>query len=64
MPTESTDSTTVAGSLDGATLRRGLSLASAVASFCVEGVGPSRLKAVQRGDVMIRLEALRTLTQA
>lgn len=53
-----------AGSLDGTTLRRGLTLASAVASFCVEGVGPSRLKAVQRADVVIRLEALRTLTHA
>jgi sugar/nucleoside kinase (ribokinase family) len=53
-----------AGSLDGASLRRGLTLASAVASFCVEGVGPSKLKAVQRADVMIRLEALRTLTHA
>jgi sugar/nucleoside kinase (ribokinase family) len=53
-----------AGTLDCASLRRGLSLASAVASFCVEGVGPAKLKAVQRADVMMRLEALRTLTHA
>lgn len=53
-----------AGTLDGAALRRGLTLASAVASFCVEGVGPAKLKAVQRADVMMRLEALRTLTHA
>ena len=45
-------------------LRRGLTLASAVASFCVEGVGPAKLKAVQRADVMMRVEALRTLTHA
>jgi sugar/nucleoside kinase (ribokinase family) len=50
------------GTLDGASLRRGLTLASAVASFCVEGVGPAKLKAVQRADVMMRVEALRTLT--
>jgi sugar/nucleoside kinase (ribokinase family) len=53
-----------AGTLDGAALRRGLTLASAVASFCVEGVGPAKLKAVQRADVMMRLEAMRTLTHA
>jgi hypothetical protein len=44
-------------------MRRGLTLASAVASFCVEGVGPAKLKAVERADVMMRLESLRTLTQ-
>jgi sugar/nucleoside kinase (ribokinase family) len=53
-----------AGTLDGPTLRRGLTLASAVASFCVEGVGPAKLKIVQRADVMMRVEALRTLTHA
>jgi sugar/nucleoside kinase (ribokinase family) len=53
-----------AGTLDGSTLRRGLTLASAVASFCVEGVGPAKLKIVQRADVMMRVEALRTLTHA
>jgi sugar/nucleoside kinase (ribokinase family) len=53
-----------AGTLDGPSLRRGLTLASAVASFCVEGVGPAKLKAVQRADVMMRVEALRTLTHA
>jgi sugar/nucleoside kinase (ribokinase family) len=51
------------GTLDGASLRRGLKLASALASFCVEGVGPAKLKAVQRADCMMRLEALRTLTR-
>jgi len=51
------------GTLDGASMRRGLRLASALASFCVEGVGPSKLKAVERADVMMRVEALRTLTK-
>jgi sugar/nucleoside kinase (ribokinase family) len=53
-----------AGSLDTSTLRRGLRVASAVASFCVEGVGAAKLKAVQRADVMMRLEALRSITKA
>jgi len=53
-----------AGSLDASTLRRGLRMASAVASFCVEGVGPAKLKVVQRADVMMRLEALRSITKA
>jgi sugar/nucleoside kinase (ribokinase family) len=52
------------GTLDGATLRRGLTFATTVASFCVEGVGPAKLKAVQRADVMMRLESLRTLVNA
>lgn len=52
------------GTLDGGTLRRGLTLASAVASFCVEGVGPAKLKVVQRADVMMRVEALRTLSNS
>jgi sugar/nucleoside kinase (ribokinase family) len=51
------------GTLDGPCLRRGLRLASAVASFCVEGVGAAKLKNVQRGDVMMRLEALRSITK-
>jgi hypothetical protein len=34
-----------------------------VASFCVEGVGAAKLKIVQRGDVMMRLEALRSITK-
>jgi sugar/nucleoside kinase (ribokinase family) len=49
--------------LDGPCLRRGLRLASAVASFCVEGVGTAKLKAVHRADVMMRLEALRSITK-
>ena len=52
------------GPLDGTCLRKGLRLASAVASFCVEGVGAAKLKAVQRADVMMRVEALRTLTSS
>ena len=51
------------GTLDGPCLRRGLRLASAVASFCVEGVGTAKLKAVHRADVMMRLEALRSITK-
>jgi sugar/nucleoside kinase (ribokinase family) len=52
-----------AGTLDGPSLRRGLRLASAVASFCVEGVGAAKLKVVHRADVMMRLEALRSITK-
>ena len=52
-----------AGTIDGPTLRRGLRLASAVASFCVEGVGAAKLKNVHRADVMMRLEALRSITK-
>ncbi len=52
-----------AGTPDAATMRRGLRLASAVASFCVEGVGTAKLKAVHRADVMMRLEALRSITK-
>ncbi len=51
------------GTLDGPCLRRGLRLASALASFCVEGVGTSKLKIVERADVMMRLEALRSITK-
>jgi sugar/nucleoside kinase (ribokinase family) len=51
------------GTLDGPCLRRGLRLASSVASFCVEGVGTAKLKAIQRADVMMRLEALRSITK-
>jgi sugar/nucleoside kinase (ribokinase family) len=52
-----------APAVDGPCLRRGLRLASAVASFCVEGVGASKLKAIQRADVMMRVEALRSITK-
>jgi len=52
------------GTLDGGAVRRGLAFATAVASFCVEGVGPAKLKAIQRADVMMRLEALKTLIHA
>lgn len=51
------------GTIDGPCLRRGLRLASAVASFCVEGVGTAKLKNLQRADVMMRLEALRSITK-
>jgi sugar/nucleoside kinase (ribokinase family) len=52
-----------AGTIDGPCLRRGLRIASAVASFCVEGVGTTKLRAIERGDVMMRLEALRSITK-
>jgi sugar/nucleoside kinase (ribokinase family) len=49
--------------LDGATLRRALSVASAVASACVEGVGTSALAALDRAGVTARLGALRALVE-
>jgi sugar/nucleoside kinase (ribokinase family) len=49
------------GSLDGQALRRALMMASAVASFCVEGVGTQRLAGITRDAVMSRLESLRSL---
>jgi sugar/nucleoside kinase (ribokinase family) len=49
------------GTIDRSTLRRALMMAATVASFCVEGVGTSRIAEVGRDDVAGRLEALRTL---
>ncbi|MEZ4223718.1 MAG: PfkB family carbohydrate kinase [Polyangiaceae bacterium] len=47
--------------LDQGTLRRSLLMAATVASFCVEGVGTTRIGEISRDDVAHRLEALRTL---
>ena len=49
------------GSLDSQALRRALMMASAVASFCVEGVGTRRLSTVTREQVSSRLDSLRSL---
>ncbi|HEY6557115.1 MAG TPA: PfkB family carbohydrate kinase [Polyangiaceae bacterium] len=48
-------------SLDGQALRRALMMASAVASFCVEGVGTKQLTSISRELVLSRLESLRSL---
>jgi sugar/nucleoside kinase (ribokinase family) len=48
-------------SLDGQALRRALMMASAVASFCVEGVGTKQLASISRELVLSRLESLRSL---
>lgn len=42
-------------------LRRGIMVASATASFCVEAVGTARLSALTRADVARRLEDFRAL---
>ena len=51
------------GDLNGAGLRRALMTASAVASFCVQGVGTSALQDLTRADVTRRLESLQRLVQ-
>ncbi|MFZ5897372.1 MAG: PfkB family carbohydrate kinase [Myxococcota bacterium] len=48
---------------DAGTLKRGLMTATAVASFCVEGVGTRRTRALTRNDVAARLEELRGLVR-
>ncbi|HET9957671.1 MAG TPA: PfkB family carbohydrate kinase, partial [Polyangiaceae bacterium] len=42
-------------------LRRAVMTAATVASFCVEGVGTRRTRALNRDDVAVRLEELRQL---
>jgi sugar/nucleoside kinase (ribokinase family) len=49
------------GVVDGGSLRRALMMASAVASFCVEGVGTKKLAAIDRDQVGARLDSLRAL---
>ncbi|MGC4088287.1 MAG: PfkB family carbohydrate kinase [Polyangiaceae bacterium] len=48
---------------DLGTLKRGLMTATAVASFCVEGVGTRRTRDLSRADVAGRLEELRALVR-
>ena len=48
-------------SVDGPSLRRGLLMATTVASFCVEGVGTTRVADLTRAAVAQRLETLRGL---
>lgn len=45
-----------AGDVSPPNLRRGMFFASALASFCVEGIGPKRLLAAERSDLHGRLE--------
>ncbi len=49
------------GTVDGKSLRHALMLAATVASFCVEGVGTSRLAELTRDQVAQRLHSLRDL---
>ncbi len=49
--------------IDGGVLRRAVMTATAVASFCVEGVGTRRTRTLTRADVAARLEELRALVQ-
>jgi sugar/nucleoside kinase (ribokinase family) len=51
------------GNVDGGSLRRAVMMASTVASFCVEAVGPQRLLELDRADVNERLQRLRSLIQ-
>lgn len=51
------------GSADDAALRLALPYATAVASFCVEGVGLNRLSEISRGDIDARLHELSRMVQ-
>jgi sugar/nucleoside kinase (ribokinase family) len=43
------------GDASPGTLRKALFFASALGSFCVEGIGPSRLLAISRADLAARI---------
>ncbi|HEY1697416.1 MAG TPA: PfkB family carbohydrate kinase [Polyangiaceae bacterium] len=49
------------GDASPASLRRGLFFAAALGSFCVEGIGPSRLLSVGRADLAARMTAFTKL---
>lgn len=51
------------GGADDAALRLALPYATAVASFCVEGVGLNRLSEISRGDIDARLHELSRMVQ-
>ena len=51
------------GAVNEATLRRALMVAATVASFCVEGIGTSRVQSLDQDTVAERLEVLRTLVR-
>jgi sugar/nucleoside kinase (ribokinase family) len=51
----------VGGEVTTATLRKAMVFASALGSFCVEGVGPSRVLQVGRSDVAERVQAFTRL---
>jgi sugar/nucleoside kinase (ribokinase family) len=49
------------GLVTPASLRKALFFAAALGSFCVEGVGPTRLLAIDRSDVAARIAAFARL---
>ena len=49
------------GEVTPSTLRKALYFASAMGSFCVEGIGPSRLLALRRSDLSARITAFARL---
>ncbi len=51
------------GEVTPAGLRRGMFFAAALASFCVEGIGPGRLLAAQRKDLTARLAAFAKMVE-
>ncbi len=51
-----------AGAIDQRTIRRAIVYGSTVASFCVEGFGPSRLLTLERDEVEERYRQFRQLT--
>ena len=42
-------------------LRRAMLFASAMGSFCVEGIGPARLQTLTRDELAARIEAFRRM---
>ncbi len=51
----------IGGAIDGSALRRAIVAGSAMASFCVEGVGPARLLTLTGRELRTRLAAFRQL---
>jgi sugar/nucleoside kinase (ribokinase family) len=49
------------GDASHASLRRGLFFAAALGSFCVEGIGPSRLLAIGRSELAARIASFARL---
>jgi hypothetical protein len=49
------------GRVDGTAIRQAMIVASTVASFGVEGLGPERLLALDRGSLSDRLQAFESM---